>query len=53
MIWNNNAWVNAIAKKVFFNLGSVLQIGYEYNEICVYLFVCLYGYLCVCDFVSL
>jgi hypothetical protein len=41
-----------LQKKVFCKLGSVLQTGYDYNAICVYLFVCLYGHLYVCDSVS-
>ena len=42
-----------LQKKVFCKLGSVLQTGHDYKAICEYLFVCLYGHLCVCDLVSL
>ena len=53
MIWKKNAGENSITKKVFCKLGSVVQTGYDYNAICVYLFVCLDGHLCVCDSMSL
>ena len=42
-----------LQKKSFCKPGTVLQIGYDYNAICVYLFVFLYVYLWVYDSVSL
>ena len=53
MVWKKMPKKIQLEKQVFCKLGSVLQVGYDYNAICVYLFVCLYAYLCFCDSVSL